>query len=264
MARAIPSSIVTPLFGWYTAHSPRSGGQCPAQGSGLSLLRISMVICAFSCAVPPTTEDSFRQFQSHSSRGSKSYLMSLPSRISQTLGGVGNGDLVQPVVPVDKHGAFDAQIHQHARHGLHQVLVINAEQDIIRLCRICERAEDVEHRAHADLLAGCGGKTHGTVERLGKQERQPAVCSDICAAWSGVMAIFMPSASSTSAAPLRLETLRLPCLATRSARARGDKCRCGGDVKGARHVAACAHDVDGIRASRHGLSPSGASRGQSR
>ena len=37
------------------------------------------------------------------------------------------------------------------------------------------------------------------------------------------------------------------------ASARGDKCRCGGDVKRAHHVAACADDVDGIRASRHGL-----------
>ena len=30
-------------------------------------------------------------------------------------GGVGNGDLVQPVVPVDKHGAFDAQSSSSTR-----------------------------------------------------------------------------------------------------------------------------------------------------
>lgn len=138
-----------------------------------------MVICAFSCAVPADHRGQLRQFHPIVTRVQIVFDELAIANLTDA-GGVGNGDLVQPVVPVDKHGAFDAQIHQHARHGLHQVLVINAEQDIIRLRRICERAENVEHRAHADLLAGCGGKTHGTVERLGKKKRKPAGVQTLC------------------------------------------------------------------------------------
>ena len=57
---------------------------------------------------------------------------------------------------------------------------------------------------------------------------------------SGVRSSFAPSASSTSALPLREDTERLPCLATFAPAAARDERRRGRDVEGVRAVAAGA------------------------
>jgi hypothetical protein len=65
--------------------------------------------------------------------------------------------------------------------------------------------------------------------------------------WSGVRSILTPSEASTSAAPERDDSARLPCLATGHAGAGDDEGGAGRDVDRAGAVAAGADHVDGIR-----------------
>ena len=61
------------------------------------------------------------------------------------------------------------------RHDLGQLLAVHAEDDIIRLGRICQRSQDIEYRADTELSADRTHKAHTCMITLRKEEGKPHI-----------------------------------------------------------------------------------------
>ena len=80
--------------------------------------------------------------------------------------------------------------------------------------RVGERAEEVEDRAHGELLAHRDDEARRAVVRRREHEAEADLARCSARRPSGARSIRTPSASSTSAEPDRPVAERLPCLAT--------------------------------------------------
>ena len=63
-----------------------------------------------------------------------------------------DGDFVESILAVDDHGMFGAEQREHTCQRLAQAGNGDAGQLATCASRIGQRTQDVEHRAHADML----------------------------------------------------------------------------------------------------------------
>ena len=112
------------------------------------------------------------------------------------------------------HGPLRAQLREDRGHRCVQLALADAQQLPACAGRIAERSQQVEDRrrcraacgpAATCFIAGCN--------RGAKQKQMPSSSRQRSTTGTGA-STFTPSAASTSAEPLLLVMLRLPCLAT--------------------------------------------------
>ena len=90
-------------------------------------------------------------------------------------------DLVHAVLAVDHQRVLGAQALQHAHLDADQVGMEHAHQDVRRAGRVGQRAEDVEDRAHAELLAHRRRRSSSRGWWLGANMKPMPVSSMQCA-----------------------------------------------------------------------------------
>jgi hypothetical protein len=115
--------------------------------------------------------------------------------------------LVHAVAAIHHHGVLGAQALHRAHLDAHQIGVEHAHQDIGRAGRIGQRAQQVEDGAHAQLAAHRRHVLHGRVV-VGREHEANAGLGNALRDLRRARLMLRPSASSTSALPLLLLTLR--------------------------------------------------------
>jgi hypothetical protein len=136
----------------------------------------------------------------------------------------------RPSSSVDDEGALGVELDQSAGHEQHAAGREHADDLVARSGRVGERAAEVEDGAEAEGAAQ-GADGPSSPGGRGRVEEHEAGFAQAFAASSGESSMGTPRASSTSAAPQREVTARLPCLATLAPAAAAENSR----VSGKRH-----------------------------
>ena len=116
-------------------------------------------------------------------------------------------------MPVDHPGPVRPRRTQDGGHPLGHPPVAHPDQLVTGAARVGQWPEKVEGRGHTELAARRAHVAHGGVVAGGKQKPIPASSMQRATA-AGGRAISTPSASSTSAEPVREDAARPPCLQT--------------------------------------------------
>ena len=74
------------------------------------------------------------------------------------------------ILPENNQAPLDAKGAQHLRNRLHQILIVYAKKEHLRLCRVRQGAQNVEHRTEAQLLADRSHVLHRGMILLCKHE----------------------------------------------------------------------------------------------
>ena len=128
-------------------------------------------------------------------------------------GFAGGGQLVDAIGSVDDEGAFGAERCQSSAHQQNLAGREYANDLRARAGGVGERADEIEDGPEAERAAQRPQSLHGRViER--REEEDEAGLAQALDGQLGPSSMGTPRASSTSAAPQREVTARLPCLAT--------------------------------------------------
>ena len=170
-------------------------------------------IAAFSAASPPSSSAERRLANAELRRVDVERVHRTVAALGH-LGVAGRRDLVDAVGAVHDPGARRPEQPQRAREQLGQLGTRHADDLPRRAGGIGQRAEQVERRPHAQLAPRRRRVLHRRMERRREEERDVAASCSVRSTTAGAAARFTPSCSNTSALPQRLDTDRLPCLAT--------------------------------------------------
>ena len=159
-------------------------------------------------------------------------------------------DLVHPVLAVDDEHVPAAEALQHAHLDADEVGMEHAEQLVRRAGRIGERAQDVEDRPHAELLAHRRRVLHRAVVRRREHEADAGLRDRLRDLLGLQHDVGAERLQHVGAARLRRHRAAAVLGDARAGRG-GDEHRRGRDVERVRRVAAGADDVDQVLAVGH-------------
>ena len=152
-------------------------------------------------------------------------------------------DLVHAVLAVDDEHVLAAEPLQHAHLDADQVGMEHADQLVRRAGRVGERPEDVEDRAHAELLAHRRRVLHRAVVDRREHEADAGLADALRDLLGRQHDVGAERLQHVGAAGFRRHRAAAVLGDPRAGR-RGDEHRRGRDVEGVRRVAAGADDVD--------------------
>ena len=156
----------------------------------------------------------------------------------------GGGQLVQPVGAVHDPGPLGAEIGQHLGDRLDPPVVEDAEELALGAGRVRQRAQQVEYGAGAKLGPGRSDMAHGAVVARRHQEADVVLPQAFLDQRHIGVDVDAKRAQHVGRAGLRRQR-PVAVLGHRHARRRRHQGGAGGDIEGARSIAAGAASVDG-------------------